>query len=62
MAHDVDPISIKKVKYIIRVPCVRWTKEEFDWIKVIEGFQYEAIGKFLYGWLELKDLRMQLPK
>ncbi|KAF3615154.1 hypothetical protein FXO38_35275 [Capsicum annuum] len=44
--HEVKPIPIKRPNFIKGVPQVRWTEEEVDRIKMIEGLQYEVIGKF----------------
>lgn len=39
-----------------------WTEEEVDRINVTEELQYAIIGKFSYGWTELEDLGIQIPK
>ncbi|KAG5575476.1 hypothetical protein H5410_055610 [Solanum commersonii] len=44
------------------VPRITWTEEEVDRMNVIENLQYGIIGKFSYGWPDLDDLRMQIPK
>lgn len=36
--------------------------EEVDKMNILEELQFEIIGKFSYGWLEIEDLRNQIPK
>ncbi|KAH0642108.1 hypothetical protein KY290_033708 [Solanum tuberosum] len=59
---DVEPIPIKNVTYIDGIPRVRWTEEEVDRRNIIEYLTYAVLCKFSYGWPDLEDLRIQLPK
>lgn len=44
------------------MPRITWTEEEVDRMNVIENLQYAIIGKFSYGWPDLVDFSMQIPK
>lgn len=59
---SVDSIPIKKLTYNAGIPRVVWTEEEVDRMNVIENLQYAVIGKFSYGWPDMEDLRIQIPK
>ncbi|PHU19971.1 hypothetical protein BC332_11122 [Capsicum chinense] len=61
-SNEIEPIPINKPHLINGVPRVIWTKKEVEQINVIEGLQYAVIGKFLYGWPGLQDLRFQIPR
>ncbi|KAH0665012.1 hypothetical protein KY285_026218 [Solanum tuberosum] len=60
--NEVDPIPIKHIQYVEGVPRITWTEEEVDRMNVTENLQFAVIGKFSYGWPELDDLRVQIPK
>lgn len=55
-------IPVKHLSYVNGVPRVTWTEEEVNKINVIENPQYAIIGKLSYGWPNLEDLRIQIPK
>ncbi|KAF3645599.1 hypothetical protein FXO37_20878 [Capsicum annuum] len=44
------------------IPRVMWMEKEVERMNIIKEFQYVIIGKFSYGWPDLDDLRIQLPK
>lgn len=58
----VEPILIKQVSYNNRVPRIVWTEKEVDRMNIIENLQYAVVGKFSYGWPDLDELRIQIPK
>ncbi|KAG5594874.1 hypothetical protein H5410_036106 [Solanum commersonii] len=45
------------MEYTNEIPCISWTEDEVDKMKVIEGLQFAVIGKFFYEWPDLEDLR-----
>ncbi|WMV25600.1 hypothetical protein MTR67_018985 [Solanum verrucosum] len=53
---------MKQIQYVEGVPRITWTEEEVNRMNVIENLQFAVIGKFSYGWPELDDLRVQIPK
>ncbi|KAH0746831.1 hypothetical protein KY285_008488 [Solanum tuberosum] len=59
---SIEPIPIKKIYYNNGIPRVTWTEEEVDRMNTIENLQYAVIGKFSYGWPDLEELRIQIPK
>ncbi|KAH0666513.1 hypothetical protein KY285_027719 [Solanum tuberosum] len=58
----VEPIPIKQVSYNNGVPRIVWTEKEVDRMNIIENLQYAVVGKFSYGWPDLDELRIQIPK
>ncbi|KAG5631197.1 hypothetical protein H5410_002914 [Solanum commersonii] len=39
-----------------------WTEKEVKRMNILENLQYAIVGKFSYGWPELEELRMLIPK
>lgn len=39
-----------------------WTEKEVDRMNTIENLQFAVVGKFSYGWPELEELRLLIPK
>ncbi|PHU02703.1 hypothetical protein BC332_27954 [Capsicum chinense] len=60
--HDQISILVKEVEYKNVVPRVTWMEEEVDKMNIIDEWQLVVIDKFSYGWSELEDLRIQIPK
>ncbi|KAG5585572.1 hypothetical protein H5410_046006, partial [Solanum commersonii] len=58
----VVPIPMKQVSYTNGVPRVQWTEEEVDRMNCIKNLQYAVVGKFSYGWTDLKELRAIIPQ
>lgn len=58
----VHQIPMKNIIFVNGIPRVVWTEEEVDRMNVIEELQFAIVGKFSYGWPELDDLHIQLPK
>ncbi|KAG5619976.1 hypothetical protein H5410_005194 [Solanum commersonii] len=58
----VTPIPIKQTSYINGIPRITWTEDEVRWMNTVGNLQYAVIGKFFYGWPEMDDLRIQIPK
>ncbi|KAK4717926.1 hypothetical protein R3W88_016264 [Solanum pinnatisectum] len=58
----VESIPIKKLNYNNGIPTVVWTEKEVDRMNIIENLHYVVVGKFLYGWPEIKELKMSRPK
>lgn len=54
---QAETISIKGLSLLNEVPRVTWTEEEVQKMNIMENTQYAVIGKFSYGWPELKDLK-----
>ncbi|KAK6784982.1 hypothetical protein RDI58_018437 [Solanum bulbocastanum] len=52
----------KYPSYINSIPRITWTEDEVRRMIIIENLQYAVIGKFSYGWPEMDDLRIQIPK
>ncbi|KAG5591239.1 hypothetical protein H5410_041753 [Solanum commersonii] len=59
---NVEPIPFKSVTYIDGIPMSKWPEEEAYRINIIKDLTYIVVGKFSYGWLDLEDLRIQIPK
>lgn len=57
-----ETISIKGLSFNNEVPRVTWTEEEVQKMNIMENIQYTVVGKFSYGWPELEDLRVHIPK
>lgn len=55
-------IMVKKPTFNNGVPRITWTEEEVHNMNIIENLQYAIIEKFSYRWLELEDLKVQIPK
>ncbi|KAH0698547.1 hypothetical protein KY284_012762 [Solanum tuberosum] len=58
----VTPIPIKQPSYINGIPRITWTEDEVRQMNTVENLHYAVIGKFSYGWPEMDDLRIQIPK
>ncbi|KAH0708912.1 hypothetical protein KY284_010339 [Solanum tuberosum] len=58
----VKPIPMKTITYPNGIPRVMWMEREVKRMNVIENLQYTIVGKFSYGWPELEELRMLIPK
>ncbi|KAH0716602.1 hypothetical protein KY290_012762 [Solanum tuberosum] len=58
----VEPIPLKKVTYTGGIPRVSWTEDEVNRMNTIENLQFAVIGKFSYGWPEIDELQMILPR
>lgn len=54
----VNPIPLKKVSYSNGIPRITWTEGEVGRMNIIENLQFVVVGKFLYGWPDLEELRM----
>lgn len=44
------------------IPRFSWTEDEVNKMNAIKDLQLAVIRKFSYGWLELEDLQIQIPK
>lgn len=59
--NNPPAISIKPVTFLHGQPLVKFTEEEVHCMNIFEGLQYPVVGKFLYGWPELQELRIIIP-
>ncbi|WMV29038.1 hypothetical protein MTR67_022423 [Solanum verrucosum] len=53
---------MKQLSYNNGTPRIVWTKEEVNRMNILKDLQYAVIGKFSYGWPELKELRTIIPR
>ncbi|WMV08623.1 hypothetical protein MTR67_002008 [Solanum verrucosum] len=60
--NTLEPIAIKPVSFVNGIPRVTWTEEEVEKMNIMENLQLAIVGKFSYGWPELEELRIQIPK
>uniref|UniRef100_M1DF82 DUF4283 domain-containing protein n=1 Tax=Solanum tuberosum TaxID=4113 RepID=M1DF82_SOLTU len=58
----VEPIPMKQLSYKDGIPRVIWTEEEVNRMNTLENLQYAVVGKFSYGWPNIEELRLQIPK
>ncbi|KAM3283710.1 hypothetical protein P3S67_022508 [Capsicum chacoense] len=54
-------ISRKEIVMIEGIPHIKWTEEEVDIMNRMENLQYAVIGKFMYEWSDLEELRLIIP-
>ncbi|KAH0746168.1 hypothetical protein KY285_007825 [Solanum tuberosum] len=43
------------------IPQIKWTEEEVDRMNQLEDLQFAVIGKFMYEWNDLEELRRIIP-
>uniref|UniRef100_M1D9E2 Uncharacterized protein n=1 Tax=Solanum tuberosum TaxID=4113 RepID=M1D9E2_SOLTU len=56
------PIPMKQIAYLHGEPRIVWEEEEVEQMIINEDLQYAIVGKFSYGWPDIKDLRQLIPK
>ncbi|WMV32988.1 hypothetical protein MTR67_026373, partial [Solanum verrucosum] len=56
------PILKKQISYLHGEPRILWEEEEVDQMIIKEDLQFAVIGKFLYSWPDIQDLRRLIPK
>ncbi|WMV42629.1 hypothetical protein MTR67_036014 [Solanum verrucosum] len=53
---------MKQIVYLHGEPSIVWEEEEVEQMIINEDRQYAVVGKFSYGWPDIKDLRQLIPK
>uniref|UniRef100_A0A0V0ITN9 Putative ovule protein n=1 Tax=Solanum chacoense TaxID=4108 RepID=A0A0V0ITN9_SOLCH len=56
------PVPMKQITYLHGEPRIIWEEEEVAQMIINEDLQFAVIGKFSYGWPEIQDLRLLIPK
>ncbi|WMV09736.1 hypothetical protein MTR67_003121 [Solanum verrucosum] len=56
------PVSLKPITYLHSEPRVEWDQLEVEQMIVNENLQYAVVGKFSYGWPDIRELRRLIPK
>ncbi|KAG5605597.1 hypothetical protein H5410_027089 [Solanum commersonii] len=54
-------ISVKPITLLHGEPYLKWIESEVSKMNTIENMQHVIIGKLLYGWLDLDELRTSIP-
>lgn len=53
---------MKPIAYLHGEPHIIWEEEEVEQMIINEDLQYAVIGKFSYGWPDIKKFRKLIPK
>ncbi|XP_060194982.1 uncharacterized protein LOC132624180 [Lycium barbarum] len=55
-------LPMKNITYLHGEPMVVWEEKEIDHMIIKEKLQYAVMGKFSYGWPDVKELKTLIPK